>query len=81
MTITTEQALETLAVAGFSVVQPAKPFQALSPAEAASRLGCSTAWVRRHLDEFRGAFRVGSVVRIPESDLETFARRARVLRK
>lgn len=73
-----EAALQVLARAGFSFSEPVRPFRSVSIATAAERLECSQDWVRDHLEEFRGAFRLGSVIRIPEDDIERVARARRV---
>ena len=72
------EAIETLRAAGFGLAEPVKPFRAVSIAGAAERLQCSQDWIREHLAEFRGAFRLGSAIRIPEEDLERVARARRI---
>lgn len=73
-------ALAVLKGAGFSLVaaEPSKPFRCLSVAETAAQLRVSERWVRDNLEQFRGAFRLGSTIRIPERDLESVARRSRI---
>jgi hypothetical protein len=75
-----QNALAALERAGFSVavMAPAQPFRMVSVATAAERLAVSQDWVRDNLEEFRGACRLGSVIRIPESDLAAVARRRRI---
>jgi excisionase family DNA binding protein len=72
------EAITVLRAAGWALVQPPAPFRAVSVAEAAERLGCSQDWVRAHLAEFRGAFRLGTAIRIPEEDIPRVARSRRV---
>lgn len=71
-------ALEVLKRAGFSLSEPVRPFRSVTIAEAAERLACSQDWVRDNLAEFRGAWRLGSAIRLPEEDLEAVARRRRI---
>lgn len=71
-------ALDVLKRAGFSLSEPVKPFRSVTIAEAAERLACSQDWVRDNLQEFRGAFRLGSAIRLPEEDLERVARSRRI---
>jgi excisionase family DNA binding protein len=72
-------ALDLLQRAGFSLVSPQPPaWRALTVAEAAERLACSEDWVRENLREFRGAFRLGSAIRVPAADVEAVARRRRI---
>ena len=73
-----EDAIQVLAGAGFSLATPVKPFRAVTVSVAAERLGCSQDWVREHLEEFRGAFRLGTAIRVPEEDIERVARSRRV---
>lgn len=74
-----KRVLETLAEHGVVVVSPHAP-RAFSLASAAAQLDLSVGWVREHLKEFPGAFRLpgggknGGEWRIPARDLERFCR-------
>lgn len=77
-------ALEVLQRAGFSLVQSSaiqaqqEPWRALTVGQVAERLACSEDWVRANLREFKGAFRLGSAIRVPAADVEAVARRRRI---
>lgn len=82
-------AIEVLAKAGIQVVMP-ESVGAVGVATAAARLDVSKDWIRTHLDEFPGWYRLpaGSSglgqpaggVRIPIRDLDLFEERRKKLR-
>jgi hypothetical protein len=72
-------AIRTLSEAGAVFSVPAD--RHLSPTEAAKVLDCSVWYVRKHLDEFPGAWRMpGGDIRIPSRDVEALAKRNRIKR-
>jgi hypothetical protein len=68
-----EQAIKTLIEAG-AVFTVSTHEHHLSLGEAGRRLDCSAKWVRTHIDEFPGAWRMpGGELRIPARDVTALA--------
>jgi hypothetical protein len=74
-------AIETLARAGAVFSAPAGTSDQLSLGRVAELLDCSVKWVRTHLKEFPGAWRMpGGELRIPRADVEDLVRRNQLVR-
>jgi hypothetical protein len=75
-----EEAIAALADAGIVFSSP-ESSQHLSLGAVASRLDCSTKYLREHLHEFPGAWRMpGGELRIPARDVEELAEQRRLKR-
>ena len=76
------EAIKVLQQAGAVFAPPAVESRHFSLSSAAARLDCSVKYLREHLHEFPGVWRMsGGEIRIPQDDLEAWVAARRIFVK